>query len=51
MNAHVNAHYRESRKNKEIVEKFKYTQSMYKIKFHVNTNWKREMKEKKNEQK
>ena len=34
MNAHMNAQYRESRKNKEIVEKFKYTRSMYKIKFY-----------------
>ena len=41
----MNAHYQES--IKKIVEKFKYTQSMYKIKFYVNTTWKHETKEKK----
>ena len=31
----------------EIVEKFKYTQSVYKIKFYINANWKHATKEKK----
>ena len=46
----MNAQYRESRKNKEIVEKFKYTQSI-KLNFSKIQIENMKRKRKKNEQK